>query len=89
MTFVTAYYGSARGGRSLSRPLGTFTTRARWAVVDGDRMRMVSVPEAREAMGFGSDYALPPTQKLAHHVLGNAVCPPVAQAFVEALAEAA
>lgn len=83
--FLAAYYGSAKGGRSLDRPLGTLTTRARWAVVDGDRMRMVSPTEARAAMGFPDDYRLPPTHKLAHHVLGNAVCPPVAAALLERL----
>lgn len=83
--FLTAYYGSAKGGRSLDRPLGTLTTRARWAVVDGGRMRMVSPGEARAAMGFPEDYELPASHKLAHHVLGNAVCPPVATALLERL----
>lgn len=50
--FVTCYYGSERGGRSLARPLGAITTRDRWAVIDGDRMRMLSADECRKAMGF-------------------------------------
>ena len=83
--FLVAYYGSAKGGRSLDRPLGTLTTRARWAVVNGDRMRMVSPAEARAAMGFPDHYDLPPTHKQAHHVLGNAVCPPVAAALLAEL----
>ncbi len=86
--FVTAYYGSETGGRSLSRPLGTVTTRDRWAVIDGDRMRMLSVPEARAAMGFRESYQLPAGRKEAMHMLGNAVCPPVAEALVRALVAA-
>lgn len=90
--FVAPYYGSGSGltGRSLDRPLGTVTTRDRWAVVDGDRMRMFSVPEYREAMGFPSDYRLPDTSRQAAiFLLGNAVCPPVARDVVAGIAEAA
>lgn len=89
--FVMPYYGSGSGltGRSLDRPLGTVTTRARWAVVDGDRMRMLSVDENRAAMGFPADYRLPQQPAQALHLLGNAVCPPVAADLIEALKEAA
>lgn len=75
--FLTAYYGNERGGRSLARPIGTITTRDRWAVIDGDRMRMVNVPEARRAQGFRDDYLLPDRAKDAMHMLGNAVPPPM------------
>ena len=51
----------------------------------GGRMRMVSPSEARAAMGFPEDYALPRSHKLAHHLMGNAVCPPVATALLERL----
>lgn len=87
--FLTAYYGNERGGRSLSRPVGTITTRDRWAVVDGDRMRMLSVDECRRAMGFPDDYQLPPRAKDAMHMLGNAVCPPVAAGIISELRRAA
>ena len=87
--FLTAFYGNERGGRSLSRPVGTITTRDRWAVIDGDRMRMISVAEARRAMGFRSSYQLPERQKDAMHMLGNAVCPPVVRDCIAALREAA
>jgi DNA (cytosine-5)-methyltransferase 1 len=87
--FLTAYYGNERGGRSLSRPVGTITTRDRWAVIDGDRMRMLSVTECRRAMGFRDDYRLPERQKDAMHMLGNAVCPPVASDVIAALRIAA
>ena len=58
-------------------------------MIDGDRMRMLSVPEARAAMGFRADYALPKLHKDAMQMLGNAVVPPVARDVIEALREAA
>lgn len=87
--FISSYYGNERGGRSISRPSGTITTRDRHAIVDGDRMRMFSVQECRTAMGFPSDYKLPQQHRLAVHMLGNAVCPPVARDVINALKEAA
>lgn len=89
--FVMPYYGSGSGltGRCLSRPLGTVTTRDRWALVDGDRMRMLSVPECRRAMGFPDNYRLPENNKDAMHMLGNAVCPPVARDVINAIQEQA
>lgn len=87
--FLTAYYGNERGGRSLARPIGTITTRDRWALVDGERMRMLSVPEARAAMGFPAHYQLPANSREAMHMLGNAVAPPVARDVILALKEAA
>lgn len=87
--FLTSYYGATRGGRSLSVPVGTITTRDRWAIVDGDRMRMFSVTEARRAMGFRDDYQLPTRDRDAMHMLGNAVCPPAARDVIDALRRAA
>jgi DNA (cytosine-5)-methyltransferase 1 len=76
--FLFSYYGSTKGGRSVDRPLGTVTTRDRWAIVDGDRMRMLSVEEYRRAMGFPDGYLLTGTQKEQVMQLGNAVVPAVA-----------
>lgn len=89
--FVMPYYGSGSGktGRSIDRPIGTITTRDRWAVVDGDRMRMLTPGEYREAMGFPEHYVLPPTRREAIFMLGNAVCPPVARDVVTAIRQAA
>ena len=87
--FVTCYYGSERGGRALSRPLGTITTRDRWAVIDGDRMRMLTVDECRRAMGFPDDYHLPAQHKEAVHMLGNAVVPIVARDILTAIRDQA
>lgn len=87
--FLAPYYGSGSGetGRSLLRPIGTITTRDRWAVVDGKRMRMLTRHECRAAMGFPADYQLPETHKQAVHMLGNAVCPPVAAKVIKELME--
>lgn len=87
--FLTAYYGSETGGRSMARPVGTITTRDRWAVIDGDRMRMLSVDECRKAMGFPAGYQLPSRAKDAMHMLGNAVVPMVARDVINALRVAA
>lgn len=87
--FISSYYGNERGGRSINRPVGTVTTRDRHAIIDGDRMRMFSAQECRAAMGFPEDYKLPSQHRLAVHMLGNAVCPPVARDIILALKEAA
>ncbi len=85
--FLAPYFGSGSGltGRSLTRPVGTITTRDRWAVIEGDRMRMLSVDECRKAMGFPDDYKLPERAKDAMHMLGNAVVPIVARDVIEAI----
>lgn len=85
--FLAPYYGSGSGltGRPLTRPIGTITTRARWAVIDGDRMRMLTVAESRRAMGFRDSYQLPNRVAEAIHMLGNAVCPPVARDVIQAV----
>lgn len=83
--FLVAYYGSTRGGRSLDRPIGTLTTRDRYAVIRGGDMRMLSVREAQEAMSFPDDYLLPSRRADAMMMLGNAVAPTVARDFCAAL----
>lgn len=89
--FLAPFYGSGSGetGRSLGRPIGTITTRDRWSVIDGGQMRMLSKWECRAAMGFPADYQLPTQHKLAVHMLGNSVAPPVARDVILALKEAA
>lgn len=88
--FVMPYYSSGSGltGRSLDRPLGTVTTKDRWALVDGDRMRMLTVAEYRRVMGFPDDYLLPVHRGQAIHLLGNAVPPPLARYVVSHVAQA-
>lgn len=76
--FAFSYYGNTRTARSIDRPIGTITTRDRWAVVDGDRMRMLTPRECLGFMGFHAGYALPREHRTAIHLLGNAVPPPLA-----------
>lgn len=89
--FLAPYYGSGSGetGRSLDRPIGTLTTRARWAVIDGDRMRMVRAIEGLELTGFPADYRMPANEALAWHLIGNAVSPVQACDLINAIREAA
>jgi DNA (cytosine-5)-methyltransferase 1 len=49
---------------------------------------MLQADEARAAMGFPADYQLPTQHKAAMHMLGNAVCPPVARDVINALRRA-
>ena len=81
--FLAPYYGSGSGktGRSIDRPIGTITTKDRYALIDGDRMRMLTVDEYRRGMGFPENYLLPPTRHEAIKMLGNAVPPPLATAI--------
>lgn len=81
-SFLFSYYGNTKSGRSLDRPIGTITTRDRWALVNGDHMRMLTMRENRKAMGFREDYWLPDNHKTAMHLMGNAVCPPVPEAIL-------
>jgi len=89
--FLAPFYGSGSGttGRSLDRPIGTLTTRARWLLIDGERVRMVRAVEGRALMGFPSDYALPANEAQAWHLIGNAVAPGQARDVIEALRRAA
>jgi len=87
--FLISYYGNTKTGRSLQRPIGTITTRDRWAVVDGDRMRMLSRWECRAAMSFPDSYQLPDNHRLAVHLLGNAVCPEPVKQILQAVEAAA
>lgn len=86
--FIFSYYGNTRTGRSIDRPIGTITTRDRWALVDGDRMRMLSRWEARDAMSFPNSYQLPDNHTVAMHFMGNAVCPEPASRVIRAVAGA-
>ncbi len=87
--FCFSYYGNTRTSRSIDRPIGTITTRDRWAIVDGDRMRMLSASECRAAMGFRSSYVLPRDHRVAVHLLGNAVPPALAAHVINEVRRAA
>lgn len=89
--FVMPYYGSGSGetGRSIHRPLGTVPAADVWAAVDGDVMRMLTVPELQAAMGFPAEYRVLGRREDQTKQLGNAVCPPVAREVVRQVLEAA
>lgn len=89
--FVMPYYGSGSGttGRSIHRPLGTLTTKARWALVDGDRMRMLRAVEGKLIQGLPDSYLLPDNEPTAWTLIGNGVCPQVAADLITAIKEAA
>lgn len=84
-------YVSNHPGVPLDEPIRTITTKSQWAIVDGERMRMLNVREHARAMGFPDDYRWPENSSKEHQIkgLGNAVCPPVAKWFVEQIAAAA
>jgi DNA (cytosine-5)-methyltransferase 1 len=87
--FLFSYYGNTKTGRSIDRPIGTITTRDRWAVVKGDQMRMLTRFECRSAMSFPDDYQIPDNHRLAVHMLGNAVTPEPVRRLLDAIKEAA
>jgi len=73
----------------MDRPIGTITTLYRWAVVDGDRMRMITANEAMAAQSFPKDTLRPDNHKLTMHMTSNAVPPLAGQRIIEALRAAA
>ena len=90
--FLIVYYGNdgAGGWQPLSVPLRTVTTIDRFGLCepspDGATLRMLQVPELARAMGFNDDLILRRgTRRERIMMLGNAVCPPVMKAVVEAL----
>ena len=87
--FLFSYYGNTKSGRSLSRPIGTITTRDRWAIVNGDKMRMLTADENLLAMSFPADTKRPDNHRLTVHMAGNAVPPLAGQRVIEAYLAAA
>lgn len=89
--FLLVYYGSdgAGGFQVLEKPLRTVTTLDRFALVvpskDGHLMRMLQPTELATAMGFPEAHSWPKVSRRTKiKLLGNAVCPPVMRALVEA-----
>ena len=87
--FWIPYFGANVNGWGLDVPIWTITTRDRYALVLGDQFRFLTTDECRGAMGFPPGYLLPENHKLAVHMLGNAVCPPVPAWLLPFVAEAA
>lgn len=88
--FLIPYYGSGSGltGRSVERPIGTLVAHDIWAVVDGNKMRMLQPHEAVEIMGFSKDFIRSGSRRDQMRGFGNAVCPPVAEALFRSIAAA-
>lgn len=88
---LVPYYGSAssHAGRSLSRPVGTLTTRDRYVVVVNDEARVLTVEEQLALSGFPRGYPLTGTRRDRVAQIGNAVCPPVAEWIGRQIARAA
>jgi DNA (cytosine-5)-methyltransferase 1 len=89
--FLLVYYGSdaAGGWQRLNQPLRTITTLDRFAIVkpstEGDKMRMLQVPELQVAMGMGDMRFIHGTRRDKIKMIGNAVCPPVMREAVKNL----
>lgn len=97
--FLIKYYGTSTA-QSINTPLDTVTTKDRFGLVtiSGEKyqiadigMRMLEPHELFAAMGFPENYQIAfdsngkkNTKKNQVARCGNAVCPPIAQALVEA-----
>lgn len=82
---LVPYYGNTKGCRSLDRPIGTLTTKARYALVRGDRGRMLTVPEMLRLSSFPEGYPLRGTVADQTKLIGNAVPPALAQYVIESV----
>lgn len=85
--FLVKYYGTAKT-QSINLPLGTVTSKGRFALVQPDNtyqvdilFRMLKPHELAAAMGFGSDYQFTGTQTDQVRQIGNAVPVGLAEAL--------
>ena len=101
LPFLTKYYGTG-GCQSVAEPLDTVTARDRFglamvSLIDTCRelgvvdigFRMLEVDELAAAQGFPAGYSLRGTKAEQVRQVGNAVCPPVAEALCRTIWEAA
>ncbi|GAA2990400.1 DNA cytosine methyltransferase [Streptosporangium longisporum] len=94
-TILVPYYGNGNA-RPSREPIGTLSTRDRYAVVKGLAdvhvddvlFRMLEPHEIGRAMSFASDYTVLGNKREKVRQYGNAVTPPVAEIIVSALVEA-
>jgi len=90
---LVPYYGTGVA-REVSGPVGTLSTRDRYALVSGafeieDALfRMLEPREIGRAMAFGGSYTVLGNKRERTRQYGNAVTPPVAEVIVSALVEA-
>jgi len=98
--FLLKYYGNEQNTHSIREPIGAVTTKDRfglvtvrgepYAIVDIG-MRMLTPRELFRAQGFHDGYVIDPefdgkplTKTSQVRMVGNSVCPPVAEALVRA-----
>ncbi len=87
--FITQHV-TGHPGRALERPIGTITTAgSHWHLVDGEQIRALTPRELARASGFSDDFRLPAGTSHATKMIGNAVCPPVAEWLVRSVLEVA
>lgn len=90
---LVPYYGNGVA-RHVAEPIGTLSTRDRYALVRGDvqvedcMFRMLEPHEIGRAMSFGGDYIVVGNKREKVRQYGNAVTPNVAEVIVSALVEA-
>lgn len=90
---LVPYYGNGQA-RTVREPVGTLSTRDRYALVSGDvdindvLFRMLEPHEIGRAMSFGDTYIVLGNKREKVRQLGNAVTPPAAEVIVAALVEA-
>jgi DNA (cytosine-5)-methyltransferase 1 len=89
-------YYSRSGPRPVTQPMGTLTTRDRYALVqypdvpavEDCTLRMFAPREIAAGMAFASDYRVKGNKRQQVAGFGNAVTPPVPEVLVSALVEA-
>lgn len=84
--YLLGDYTKSKIGRRADGPIGTLRCKDCWIKVDSGRYRYVRAKEASRLMGFGEEYRLPDEHALCLRLVGNAVCPPVAESVVGQLA---
>ncbi|MGW5529482.1 DNA cytosine methyltransferase [Streptomyces xanthochromogenes] len=90
---LVPYYGNGQA-RPVAEPVGTLSTRDRYALVQGQvdiadvRFRMLEPHEIGRAMSFGDQYIVLGSKREKVRQYGNAVTPNCAEVIVSALVEA-
>ncbi len=92
-SLLVPYYGNGTA-RTVREPVGTLSTRDRYALVQGQvdindvRFRMLEPHEIGRAMSFADQYIVLGSKRERVRQYGNAVTPNCAEVIVAALVEA-
>jgi DNA (cytosine-5)-methyltransferase 1 len=87
-TFLVQHVTSC-SGVPLDGHMRTITTvGSHWHLVEGDRIRPLTVRELARGQGFGDHYKLPRALSPGTRLVGNAIPPPLAAAVIRAVARA-